>query len=141
VAAAVAGGALPHRLGLSETILIFDQHKSFFPDRAALLGHIANEKHRVCEKKVLVEVSGPEEALDFARAGADGLQFDKVPVPVLVDWVGNLRRSGYSGTLIAAGGINQDNAEDYAKTGVDALASSWPYAAPPVDMTARIEAL
>ncbi len=44
-------------------------------------------------------------------------------------------------TLIAAGGINPENAAAYAATGVDGLATTAPFSAKPCDMSARMHAL
>ena len=44
-------------------------------------------------------------------------------------------------TLIAAGGINPENAAAYAATGVDGLATTAPFSAKPCDMSARTHAL
>ena len=44
-------------------------------------------------------------------------------------------------TLVAAGGINPQNAADYAATGVDGLATTALYTAKPLDMSVRMEAL
>ena len=40
----------------------------------------------------------------------------------------------------AAGGINGDNAAEYAATGVDVLVTSWPYWGRPADMKVVMEA-
>jgi molybdenum transport protein len=139
IAAVLDGGGMPHRLGLSETVLIFDQHKAFFPDRAALAERIRSARSLVCEKKILVEVSTLEEARDFAAVGVDGLQFDKVPTDDLAAWLLELRAEGYRGIAIATGGITADNAAAYAATGVDGIATSWVYHGPGLDIGATIE--
>ena len=43
-------------------------------------------------------------------------------------------------TLIAAGGVNPDNAGAYAACGVDGLATTAPFAAKPLDMSVRMRA-
>lgn len=133
------GGALPHRLGLSETVLIFDQHKAFFPDRASLCAYVSANRASCCEKKLMVEVADLDEAKAYLEAGADGVQFDKVPPELLARYVAELRAGPFSDrVLIAAGGVNAENATAYAETGVNGLATSWPYDGRPLDMTAVI---
>lgn len=44
-----------------------------------------------------------------------------------------------AGTIIAAGGINLSNVEEYAATGISVLVTSAPYYAKPVDIQVRIE--
>ena len=44
-----------------------------------------------------------------------------------------------SSVLLAAGGINENNAAAYAATGVSALVTSNVYNAKPIDISARLE--
>jgi len=138
VRAVAAGGGWPHRLGLSETILIFKQHLCFLGGVEGLAGVLDAVRARACEKKIIVEVEDADEAARLCRAGVDGLQFDKVPARQLKDIVGDLRRIAPAVTLLAAGGIDQENVAEYAGTGVDALVTSWVYFGRPVDMGVRI---
>ena len=66
--ALLCGGGMVHRAGLSETILVFAQHRAFLPglDIAALIAR-ARENSR--EKFVLVEAETADEAIAAARAG------------------------------------------------------------------------
>jgi len=73
IKAILAGGATPHRLGLSETILIFAEHRAFL-DRQSASETIAQARRAAPEKKIVVEVSSLEEALTWAEAGADVIQ-------------------------------------------------------------------
>jgi molybdenum transport protein len=77
--AVLAGGGIPHRLGLSETVLVFAQHRAFFPSDADFAGRIRTLKAAGCEKKFIVEADTAAEAFLWSDAGADGVQFDKLP--------------------------------------------------------------
>lgn len=136
-AAVRAGGAWPHRLGLSETVLVFDHHIAFLGGFDAFIGRLPEIKRRCVEKKLFVE-AGEEQARILARAGVDGIQFDKVPVGRLASLVEELRAIDPHLTLIAAGGINPGNAAAYAATGVDGLATTAPFSAKPLDMSVRM---
>jgi molybdenum transport protein len=142
--AVVCGGALPHRLGLSETVLIFDNHTAFTGGFEGLLERLPAICAASCEKKVFVEADA-EQARRLAAAGTDagvdGVQFDKLTPAELASLVPELRALNGRLTLIAAGGINEDNVAAYAATGVDGLATTAPFAAKPLDMTARITPL
>ena len=138
--AVMAGGAFPHRLGLSETVLVFDHHLTFFGGFDAFVEQLPAIKGRCIEKKLFVEADA-EHARVLARAGVDGIQFDKVPAGELAALVEELRGIDSSVTLIAAGGINPLNAAAYAATGVDGLATTAPFAAKPLDMSVRMRAL
>ncbi len=136
-AAVRAGGAWPHRLGLSETVLVFDHHIAFLGGFDAFVERLPEVKRRCVEKKLFVE-AGEEQARILARAGVDGIQFDKVPVERLASLVEGLRAIDPHLTLIAAGGINPGNAAAYAATGVDGLATTAPFSAKPLDMSVRM---
>ncbi len=44
-------------------------------------------------------------------------------------------------TIIAAGGVNPENAGEYAAAGVDGLATTAPFTAKPIDMRVRMRRL
>jgi len=140
VEAVMVGGAFPHRLGLSETVLVFDHHMEFLGGFDAFVQRIPEFRSRCIEKKLFVEAS-PEQARVLAGAGVDGIQLDKVPVDDLADLARELRAVNPHVTLIAAGGVNPDNAAAYAATGVDGLATTAPFAAKPLDMSVRMTVL
>ncbi|MGC8588458.1 MAG: ModD protein [Hydrogenobaculum sp.] len=136
----LTGGAIPHRLGLSESILIFDQHKVFFKTHEDLLKAIKNLKQRAKEHKVCVEVSSLDEALIFIDA-VDMIQFDKLGVELLEKAVKRIKSLKPEMVVLAAGGINMSNVEQYASTGVDILVTSSLYQAPMMDFKAEIKPL
>jgi molybdenum transport protein len=136
--AAISGGILPHRLGLSETILIFDNHLKFIGGYDNLIKILPEIKKQACEKKVIVEVEDFENAKKMAYAGVDGIQFDKVSCADLQKFVVMLKEKWPQVTLIAAGGINQENIEEYVKTGVDAIVTSCVFHGKPLDISAKM---
>ena len=138
--AVMAGGAFPHRLGLSETVLVFDHHLAFFGGFDAFVEQLPVVKARCIETKLFVEASA-EQARVLARAGVDGLQLDKIPVDELESLVKELRGIDPWCVLIAAGGVNVGNAGAYAATGVDGLATTAPFSAKPLDMSVRMRAV
>jgi|APCry1669189070_1035195.scaffolds.fasta_scaffold08110_1 molybdenum transport protein len=130
----LAGGAVPHRLGLSETILIFPQHRAFLGGLEGLCQALRTIKRAGRGHKVGVEVEGLADALAVAEAGADLLQFDKLPVAELRHVVQMLRPHFPALTLVAAGGLTGANIQAFAETGVDVLATTWPYFGTPADI-------
>jgi molybdenum transport protein len=139
--AVIAGGGLPHRLGLSETILIFDQHLEFLGGLDGLLGRLKDIKLRSREKKVFIEVKTINEAVKVCQAGADGVQFDKISPRELSRAVEIIRGIDAGITILAAGGINESNVQSYALTGVDVIVTSAVYFGRPVDMGVKMSAL
>lgn len=143
--AVMAGGAFPHRLGLSETVLVFEQHLAFFGGFNRFVEEMPRIKTRCVEKKLFVEADA-KRAIALARAsagghGVDGIQLDKVPVSELAELVRRIRDIDPRITIIAAGGINPQNAGAYAACGVDGLATTAPFTANPVDMSVRMRPL
>lgn len=134
----LAGGAVPHRLGLSETVLVFPQHLAFLGGLDGWLKVVESVKLSCREKKIGVEVENLEDALIVAQAGADMIQFDKLAPPELQRAVETLKPRYPALTLAAAGGINSANARSYAESGVDLLVTTAPYFAPPADIGATM---
>lgn len=128
-----AGGAVMHRLGLSETLLVFPEHRSFLTPTEVIASMKALRAAQP-EKKLVVEVSDEDEALSLARAGAEVLQLERFSPGALASLRQRLIASGLRPLLAPAGGVTAANALDYARAGADFLVSSAPYFAPPADV-------
>ena len=142
--ATLAGGALPHRLGVGETILVFPQHRALLGDGGGwpLLGErLRALGGAVAEKTIVVEAHDLAEAEQAIAAGAEVIQFDKATPAQLADWCPALRARHPAIRLLAAGGVREANAAAYAATGVDALVTSSLHHAPPADVGVRVEPL
>lgn len=137
--AVMVGGAFPHRLGLSETVLVFDHHLTFYGGMDKFIDDIDDIKARMCEKKLFVE-AGAEDAVRLAKAGVDGLQMDKLPSEEMAQVVKQVRAIDPHVILLAAGGVNLQNAAEYAATGVDGLVTTCLHFAKPLDMSVRMSA-
>lgn len=138
--AVLCGGGMVHRAGLSESILVFAQHRHFLPD-VPLAEIVRRARAASPEKFVLIEADGAADALAAVEAGADGVQLDKMGPQELAELVPRLRALRAHLTINAAGGIRPDNAAAYAQTGVDILVTSHLYTAAPADYGARMVAL
>jgi molybdenum transport protein len=130
-----AGGAILHRLGLSETLLIFAEHRLFLDEPP--IATIARLQTRQPEKKIVVEVGSEDEALAWARAGSGVLQLEKFTPAALRACRERLEAEGLHPVLAAAGGVRVDNAADYVVAGADLIATSAPYSAAPSDVQVR----
>ncbi|MEB3827193.1 ModD protein [Phormidium sp. CCY1219] len=139
VQAILAGGAYPHRLGLSETILVFEQHLNFLGGIEGLISQLPQLQRQVKEKKIIVEVKEISAALELATAGVDGIQFDKVPAQTLAEAIATLKSINPNLVTLAAGGIHADNIQAYAAIALDGLVLTAPYFAPPADIKVQIE--
>lgn len=137
--AVLAGGGEIHRLGLSDTIMLFAEHRVFLSQPDDFKSAVAQFKARVPERAVMVEVESEAEALAAADARADVIQLEKFTPAAVRSVVGQIcKRLDGRPIIAAAGGINPQNAADYAMSGADALITSAPYYANPLDIQVTI---
>jgi molybdenum transport protein len=139
VKAVLSGGALMHRLGLSETLLVFPEHLAFVPleERAAALAHLLQ---RCPEKKLVAEAVTIDAALELAGYGVDVLQLEKFTPEEVADCRAALAGRRLWPLLAAAGGVNAANAVAYAQAGAGLLVTSAPYFAKPADVKVSLGA-
>ena len=136
----LAGGGSIHRLGCSESFLLFDNHKNFFT-KDELLKKIKEAGSRLIEKKLVVEADSIEEVLEFAEAGIRVFQLEKMQPEELRKSVAELRSAYSDLRLLATGGINLQNVQEYAASGVDGIVTTAPYFAKPVSIKVEISPL
>lgn len=138
VSAIRAGGAVPHRLGLSETVLVFAEHRAFFPDRS--LEDLAGRLRRAApEKKLVIEVATPEEALAAVEAGFDVVQMEKFRPDDVARAAALVKPNHPNVILASAGGIDPTNAGAHVAAGADLIVTSWPYTARPRDVQVSLQ--
>lgn len=137
----IAGGGEVHRFGLSDTIMLFPEHCALMG--AGDLGDaIGKLKERFPESSVMVEVTSEADAVRAAEAMADVIQLEKFSIEAVrrVAQRVEKRRDGRP-IIAAAGGINIQNATDYALAGANTLVTSAPFYARPRDVQVRIKPL
>lgn len=117
--AVVLGGGERHRLGLSDGVLIKDNHLTFQSIEEA----IGKAKRSNPYQKIEIEVESPEEALRAAKAGADILLLDNMRPAKIRDTILVLDEEEIrAGVLIeVSGGIHEGNILQYAISGVDVI--------------------
>lgn len=123
--AVLIGGGDPHRFNLDDSILIKDNHINVI---GSIREAIRTAKSRASfVKKVEVEVSTPQEALEAAEAGADIVMLDNAKVSDVEEAVRLLKERGLRDKVVleVSGGIKLENARDYASTGIDVLSSGY----------------
>ncbi len=118
--AVTLGGGHPHRYGLDSEFLIKDNH-------IALVGSITESIRRAREKgkgrKIEVEVTNEEEAMEAARADADIIMLDNMDPDTGAKIAGKIRET-CKASIEASGGITPDNIEGYAKF-ADTISLGW----------------
>lgn len=127
-----AGGGIMHRQGLSETILIFAEHRQFISQQPDVI--IQNLHQRAPEHKIVVEVHNEDDAQLWIMAGTDVLQMDKFRPAQIIRIADFCREHQRAPVLAAAGGIHGDNAAEYVAAGATLLVTSAPYHAAPMDV-------
>lgn len=136
--AVLAGGAGMHRLGLSESVLIFPEHAALVGGWAAVADRMAALRRAQPCRRIMVEAKTVADAVMLAEAGAEVVQVDKLAPEAVREIVERTRPLDPAPAIVAAGGINEHNAAAYAATGSAALVTSAPYWARPVDVQVTI---
>jgi molybdenum transport protein len=129
-----AGGSVIHRLGLSETLLVFAEHR-LFVDREKPAETVARLRRQRPETRVVVEVSTHEEAL--ARADGDVLPLEKFTPDGVAEVAAALVAAGSTALVAAAGVVHAGSAEDDVRAGARLPVTSAPHFAKPCDVQVR----
>lgn len=140
IKAVLCGGAVPHRLGLSETLLVFAEHRVFLGSETPRRT-VERLRRLWPERAVVVEVDSEDDAHLWIDSGADILQLEKMPVEAMARLVAYAAASESATRIAAAGGVNAGNAEACVRAGVLTLVTSAPYFAAPRDVAVTLEAL
>jgi nicotinate-nucleotide pyrophosphorylase (carboxylating) len=135
------GGGDTHRLRLDDAVLIKDNHLEL----AGSVGEcVRKAKEKVSfTKKVEVEVTTPNQAVEAAQAGADIVMLDNMTPKEVGSSMTLLISKGLRDRVLieASGGIRKENLASYAKTGVDVISvGAITLSAPAVDMSLEIRA-
>lgn len=134
-----AGGGDTHRLSLSDMVLIKDNHLRYFKSMREAVE--AARRAVSFARKVEVEVSSPEEAVEAAEAGADIVMLDNFTVDEVERAVRMLEREGLRERVVVevSGGVTLENLEDYARAGPDVISmGSLTHSARAVDMSLEV---
>lgn len=136
--AVLAGGAVFHRLGLSETILVFDEHIRFLGGLDAFIARMPALKAGMPEKKIVAEAHDAATAEAMVRAGVDVVQCDKFTVEDLRKTVSVARELNAGAMVAAAGNVTLENVAEIAATGVTFVVTSALYSGKPSDIGVKI---
>lgn len=113
------GGGDPHRMNLSDGILIKDNHLALVPLGIA----VQAAKKSTAYKKIEVEVETQKNALFAAKAGADIIMLDNMSPAQISRAISLLKREGLRDRVIVelSGGIDEDSLKRYATLDVDVI--------------------
>lgn len=127
IKAAFCGGAMPHRLNLSETILFFEGHRILYKNNDDFYEDLKRIKTKIPEKKLNVESDNFIDSVNLMKNGVDVIQLDKVSFEELEKIVKYKNENFPFVKILAAGGINLTNVEKYANCGIDGIVTSSVY--------------
>ena len=133
------GGAYPHRVTTTETILVFQNYINLYGGWDKFFKDFEKLKHKAVEKKWIVECESFEKAKKLIEIGVDVIQLDKVDIETTKKMVDIAHKKDIK--VLSAGGINKDNVIEYAKTGVDGIVTTAPYFAKGADIKVVIDYL
>lgn len=115
------GGGDPHRLHLDDMILIKDNH-------IAVIGNVKEaikiaRRKASFSKKIEVEVSSVNEAVEAAKAGADIIMLDNFTPKDIKKTIEKLQKKKLRKRVLieASGKINEENILEFASAGVDII--------------------
>src|SRR5580700_9131546 len=132
--AVTCGGAMNHRLGLDDGVLIKDNHLVLAGSiRAAVAAARARVGHMV---KIEVEVDTLEQLREALDEPIDAVLLDNMTVPELTQAV---RIVGRRVITEASGGVTPENILEVARSGVDVISVGWlTHSAPALDLSLEI---
>jgi nicotinate-nucleotide pyrophosphorylase (carboxylating) len=115
------GGAVNHRMGLDDSLMIKDTHLKTIKD---LKSYIEKARKKIpFTSKIEVEAETFEIAKEAFVAGADIVMCDNMN-PSQIEEIVKYRDENFSHVLLeASGNISLETIESYAKSGVDAISS------------------
>lgn len=133
------GGGDAHRLRLDDAVLIKNNHLAL---AGSITESVRKAKAKVSfTKKIEVEATSPDEAVEAALAGADIVLLDNMKPQEVKRAVSLLEAKRLRDHLLieVSGGITRENLASYAKTGVDVIsAGSITNSAKAIDMSLEL---
>jgi len=113
------GGGDPHRTGLSDGVLIKDNHLAL----VSVSDAIARAKTASVYRKIEIEVESTEGALSATRAGADIIILDNMTPEKIRATLAEIEAAGLRDrvSIELSGGITADTIREYARTGADLI--------------------
>jgi molybdenum transport protein len=127
IKAAFCGGAMPHRLNLSETVLFFEGHRILYKNNEEFYKDLKRIKTKIPEKKINVESESFEDSINLMKIGVDVIQLDKIDFEELEKIITYKNENFSNVKILVAGGINLTNIEKYASYKIDGVVTSSVY--------------
>ena len=139
IKAALCGGAMPHRLNLSETILFFEGHRILYKNSEEFYEDLKKIKTKIPEKKLNVESKSLKDSINLMKIGVDVLQLDKIDFEELEKIITYKNENFPNVKILVAGGINLTNIEKYASYKIDGVVTSSVYNCGMANISSRLK--
>lgn len=137
--AVLAAGGHIHRQGLSETLLVFTNHRNLLSDPNDWVKIVDGLRQEAPENKIILEADNFAQFEQMYVAEPDIIQLDKWSLDDVKKALALLQSKQKDILLSIAGGVNKNNVSDYAKLGIRLFITSAPYYAQPEDIKVVIE--
>lgn len=135
--AVTVGGGIPHRFGLSDGVLIKDNHIAAAGSITKAVKRARAQAHHLL--KIEVEVTSMKQAAEALAAGAELLLLDNMKAADMATVVKKFRGRA---VFEASGNISLANVAEVARTGVDIISvGALTHSAPASDISARLTLL
>lgn len=132
------GGAVNHRMGLDDCLMLKDTHLKTIDNLAEYIKTARDKIPFTC--KIEVEAESFEMAKEAMEAGADIVMCDNMTPEQMKEVVAYKKENYPSILLEASGNISLETIEEYAKTGIDAISSgSLIHQANWIDLSMKID--
>lgn len=139
IKAAFCGGAMPHRLNLSETVLYFEGHRILYKNNEEFYEDLKRIKTKIPEKKLNVESESLKDSINLMKVGVDVIQLDKIDFEELEKIITFKNENFPNVKILVAGGINLTNIEKYASYKIDGVVTSSVYNCGMANISSRLK--
>ncbi len=133
------GGGDTHRYRLDDCVLIKDNHIALVGDVRTCVENARN--YASFTKKIEIEVENIKDALEASIAGADIIMLDNMSPEEVKNVIRALENKNLRKNILVevSGGINPENIEYYADTGIDIISTGYiTHSVPSLDLSLEI---
>ena len=118
------GGGINHRMGLDDAAMLKENHIAWAGGITAAIAAVREQAP--WPTAVIVEAETEAQALEAVQAGANGVLLDEFSPEQLTQLVPRLRDCSTGAVVLEASGIQPEQLQAYAATGIDLISTSAP---------------
>ncbi len=118
------GGGINHRMGLDDAAMLKENHIAWAGGITAAIAAVREQAP--WPTAVIVEAETEAQALEAVQAGANGVLLDEFSPEQLTQLVPRLRDCSTGVVVLEASGIQPEQLQAYAATGIDLISTSAP---------------